>query len=150
MDASILVLCANRHFTGVTVTFYQCLGRFTGFRDGQGVTVIYMYIRNFRTYTFYAFVTSPILPNWIGLKIFVPFLIMNYTFQTTIYLASSCSDQIFYVRPLYKLFDEFFVPGRHIHWTENTWVKLLLNVNTVQNLLESHWPVTSIRSCTLA
>ena len=36
MDASILVLCANRHFTGVTVTFYRCFGRFTGFRDGQG------------------------------------------------------------------------------------------------------------------
>ena len=29
-------MCANRHFTGVTVTFYQCFGRFTGFRDGQG------------------------------------------------------------------------------------------------------------------
>ena len=39
MEASILVLCANRHFTGVTVTFYQCFGRFTGFRDGQGVHV---------------------------------------------------------------------------------------------------------------
>ena len=38
MDASILVLCANRHFTGVTVTFYRCFGRFTGFRDGQGGT----------------------------------------------------------------------------------------------------------------
>ena len=37
MDASILLLCANRHFTGVTVTFYRCFGRFTGFRDGQGV-----------------------------------------------------------------------------------------------------------------
>ena len=37
MDASILVLCTNRHFTGVTVTFYRCFGRFTGFRDGQGV-----------------------------------------------------------------------------------------------------------------
>ena len=36
MDASILVLCANWHFTGVTVTFYRCFGRFTGFRDGQG------------------------------------------------------------------------------------------------------------------
>ena len=36
MDAPILVLCANRHFTGVTVTFYRCFGRFTGFRDGQG------------------------------------------------------------------------------------------------------------------
>ena len=29
-------MCANRHFTGVTVTFYRCFGRFTGFRDGQG------------------------------------------------------------------------------------------------------------------
>ena len=37
MDASILVLCANRHFTSVTVTFYRCFGSFTGFRDGQGV-----------------------------------------------------------------------------------------------------------------
>ena len=36
MDASILILCAIRHFTGVTVTFYWCFGRFTGFRDGQG------------------------------------------------------------------------------------------------------------------
>ena len=36
MDASILVLCANRHFNGVTVTFFRCFGRFTGFRDGQG------------------------------------------------------------------------------------------------------------------
>ena len=36
MDASILVLCANLHFTGVTVTFYRCFGSFTGFRDGQG------------------------------------------------------------------------------------------------------------------
>ena len=32
------LLCANRHFTGVTVTFYRCFGRFTGFRDGQGET----------------------------------------------------------------------------------------------------------------
>ena len=38
MDASILVLCANRHLTDVTVTFYRCFGRLTGFRDGQGGT----------------------------------------------------------------------------------------------------------------
>ena len=36
MGASILVLCTNRHLTGVTVTFYRRFGRFTGFRDGQG------------------------------------------------------------------------------------------------------------------
>ena len=39
MGASILVLCTNRHLTGVTVTFYRRFGRFTGFRDGQGATV---------------------------------------------------------------------------------------------------------------
>ena len=56
MDASILVLCANRHFTGVTVTFYRCFGRFTGFRDGQGVietrkskTYNYMFYRGVAT-----------------------------------------------------------------------------------------------------
>ena len=37
MDASILVLCVNRHFIGVTVIFYQYFSRFTGFRDGQCV-----------------------------------------------------------------------------------------------------------------
>ena len=31
-----MLLCANQHFTGVTVTFYRCFGRLTGFRDGQG------------------------------------------------------------------------------------------------------------------
>ena len=36
MGASILVLCTNRHLTGVTVTFYRRFGRFTGFRDVQG------------------------------------------------------------------------------------------------------------------
>ena len=31
-----MLLCVNRHFTGVTVTFYRCFGRFTGFdRDGH-------------------------------------------------------------------------------------------------------------------
>ena len=35
-----MLLCANRHFTGVTVTFYRCFGRFTGFRDGQGVIAV--------------------------------------------------------------------------------------------------------------
>ena len=48
MDASILVLCANRQFTGVTVTFYRCFGRFTGFRDGQGVHVRLDYKRTKR------------------------------------------------------------------------------------------------------
>ena len=35
MDASILVLCANRHFTRVTVTFYRC---FRPFHRLQGWT----------------------------------------------------------------------------------------------------------------
>ena len=47
-----MVLCANRHFTGVTVTFYWCFGSFTGFRDGQGDNSVStnLYDNNFPTF----------------------------------------------------------------------------------------------------
>ena len=41
MDASILVLCTNRHFTGNS-NVYRCFGRFIGFRDGQGVSLAFI------------------------------------------------------------------------------------------------------------
>ena len=72
MDASILVLCANLHFTGVMVTFYRCFGRFTGFRDGQGVIADFFVFVNLFSVTIY-FTIKPC----INLSINVLYLLFN-------------------------------------------------------------------------